>query len=462
MNAAAPHQPATWLGHPKGLFFLAFTEMWERFSFYGMRALLILYMVQELLVSARVDQIAGMEAYRAFIEAVFGELSTQAFASQTFGLYVGFVYFTPLFGGLIADRWLGAKRTVMIGIALMTAGHFAMIFDWSFLIALLLLVLGSGFLKGNIAAQVGHLYPKADEALRSRGYTIFSTGINIGALIGPVVCGALAQIYGWHAGFGTAGLMMLVAAVIYFAGLRHFPDGRARKDSAEMAPLTAGEWRTIGLVLLLAWVFTLFQFLAYEQTFNVGMIWLAANVDLATPLGQVPSAWFPAWDAGASVLIAPVLIALWSWQASRGREPGDINKMVIGAVVMALSMMSLAAGSYFKPADGSASIVWPVITFTLSGISFMWTWPILLAMVSRCAPKKINALLMAGVYINAFLSGIGAGFIARWYEPLGATNFWLLNAAISAAGGMLLLILGPVVMRRIEASDSQVGALAAA
>ena len=178
------------------------TEAWERFSFYGMRALLILYMVQELLLPGRIENVAGMDGYRAVIESIFGPLSTQAFASQTFGIYSGFVYFTPMFGGLIADRWLGARKTVLAGIVLMTLGHAAMVFDTSFLLALLLLVLGSGLLKGNVAAQVGHLYPAGEEVQRARGYTIFSTGINMGAMLGPFVCGLLAQIYGWHYGFG--------------------------------------------------------------------------------------------------------------------------------------------------------------------------------------------------------------------------------------------------------------------
>ena len=144
-------------GHPRGLYFLALTETWERFSFYGMRALLVLYMVQELLVPGRIDGVAGMAGYRAALEAMFGPMSMQQLATQTFGFYAGLVYLTPLIDGLLADRWLGARKTVLIGIALMTAGHAAMAFDASFLLALLLLILGSGCLKGNIAAQVGHL-----------------------------------------------------------------------------------------------------------------------------------------------------------------------------------------------------------------------------------------------------------------------------------------------------------------
>ncbi|KUO56284.1 MAG: hypothetical protein APF82_03905 [Sphingomonadales bacterium BRH_c42] len=452
MSDMAQRQGNTILGHPKGLFFLAFTEMWERFSFYGMRGLLILYMVQDLLISDRVNDVAGMDAYRRAITAIFGPLSTQAFASRTFGLYAGFVYFTPLFGGLLADRWLGAKKTVMIGIALMTLGHFAMVFDWSFLIALLLLVLGSGALKGNIAAQVGHLYPKAAEALRTRGYTLFSTGINVGAVLGPLACGTLAQIYGWHYGFALAGVMMLVAAAVYFAGMRHFPDHRVRPADGSAPPLAGSDWRMIGLIGLIM-VFMTFQFLAYDQSFNVGLIWVADHVRLETAIGAVPVPWFAAEDSLASVVVVPVLIGLWQWQARRGSEPGDLGKMAIGAVIMACAMLALAAGATLSGEGNKASIVWPVLAYFLTGAAFMWTWPTMLALMSRRAPAGINALMMACVYLTAFVSSVGAGFIARWYEPLGAAPFFLLNAGIALAGAALLAIFGPALRRAMDRHD---------
>src|SRR5256714_11968984 len=143
--------PATFLGHPKGLFYLAFTEGWERFSFYGMTALVVLYMVNRLLLPGHVERIGGFASFRATVESVAGPLSTQALASQIFGLYSGFVYFTPLLGGIIADRWIGQRNAVVIGALSMSAGHVAMTFDQSFLVALLLLVIGSGFLEGNIS-----------------------------------------------------------------------------------------------------------------------------------------------------------------------------------------------------------------------------------------------------------------------------------------------------------------------
>ena len=440
-------------GHPKGLLFLAMTEAWERFSFYGMRALLVLYMVQELLLPGRIENVAGMDTYRSVVESIFGELSTQAFASQTFGLYAGFVYFTPLLGGLLADRWLGAKRVVMIGIALMTLGHFAMAFDWSFLLALLLLVLGSGCLKGNIAAQVGHLYEAHEETLRSKGYAIFSTGINVGATIGPLVCGLLAQVYGWHVGFGAAGIFMLIAAVVYFSGLKYFAQDRAIAPEGEgHPPLTSNEWKMIGLVVVVL-IITMFQSFAYEQMFNVGLLWVSERVALDFGGFTVPTPWFASEDSFASVLALPLLLALWAWQGRRGSEPGDFSKIATGALVMAASSGFLALGSLSAP-DGQVSILFPLVSYFLSGIAFMYYWPTTLALVSRRAPKKINALMMAGAYLTLFFVGVGSGFVARFYEPLGDTAFWTLQAAISASGAILVLLFSGLIRRRMDALEA--------
>ncbi|WP_341713335.1 peptide MFS transporter [Erythrobacter sp.] len=445
------HEERLW-GHPKGLIFLAMTEMWERFSFYGMRALLVLYMVQELLLPGRIENVAGMGAYRSVVESIFGELSTQAFASQTFGLYAGFVYFTPLFGGLLADRWLGAKRVVMIGIALMTLGHFAMAFDVSFLLALLLLVLGSGCLKGNIAAQVGHLYERHEETLRSKGYAIFSTGINVGATIGPLVCGLLAQVYGWHIGFGAAGLFMLVAAVVYFTGLKYFAEDRAVAPVGEsLPPLTASEWKMIALVVCVLLI-TMCQSFAYEQLWNVGLLWVNERVDLTIGTLTVPTPWFASEDSFASVVALPLLLVIWAWQGRRGGEPGDLAKIATGAIIMACSSAMLAIGALSAP-DGKVSILFPLVAYFLSGIAFMYQWPTALALVSRRAPKKINALMMAGAYLTLFVVGVGTGYIARFYEPLGDVAFWTLQAGISATGALLVLFLGGAIKRRMDALE---------
>src|SRR5881394_2529540 len=262
----------TFFGHPKGLFYLAFTEAWERFSYYGMTALLALYMVNQLLLPGHVENISGFLGFRTALESVVGPLSIQALASQIFGLYSGFVYFTPLLGGMIADRWIGQRNAVVIGALSMSAAHIAMAFDQSFLLALLLLVIGSGFLKGNISAQVGALYPPQDEARRTRGFVIFSTGINIGAVAGPLLCGLLAQVYGWHYGFGIAAIFMLLGLATYLYGYRYLP-ARVERRKFEGTRLTADE-RRIVYALIAVIIITIFQSTAFYQVFNLNAIWI--------------------------------------------------------------------------------------------------------------------------------------------------------------------------------------------
>src|SRR5438270_1335014 len=357
----------SFLGHPRGLAFLAFTEAWERFSYYGMTALVVLYMVQQLLLPGHIEHVAGMAAYRSALESVFGPMSRQALASQTFGFYTGLVYFTPLLGGWIADRLLGAKKTVVIGALMMSAGHFAMAFDQSFLLALLLLIAGSGCLKGNIAAQVGHLYAPDDISRRTRAFTIFSTGINVGATLGPIVCGLLAQLYGWHIGFGCAGVLMLLATVTYLAGQRYLPDQRQRKrDREPAAPLSSAQRRTV-MLLTLAAAITIFQSVAYYQIYNVGLVWIDAHVDLATPLGHIPVPWFNSIDAFVSIIAVPPLIYLWSRQEKRGREPSDIAKIGIGAAIASASAGLIALGIWLA-GSGKVGALYPVLACVGMGI----------------------------------------------------------------------------------------------
>ena len=441
-------------GHPKGVYFLAMTEAWERFSFYGMRALLILYMVQELLLPGHVENVIGMDSFRPFIEGIFGPMSDQAFASQLFGLYAGFVYFTPLLGGWIADKWLGARKTVAIGIVLMGIGHILMVWEAFVLFALLMLILGSGCLKGNIAAQVGHLYPKDDEARRSKGFTIFSTGINIGAVIGPLVCGLLAQLYGWHVGFGTAGAVMGIAAIAYFTGLKHFAPDRRSSDEAH-PPMTKADWRMLGLVVLIL-LLQMPWALAWDQMFNVGLLWVADHVALTTAAGTVPVPWFASLDSLASIAIVPVLLIVWRWQEGRGRPPGDLHKIAVGSVIMGLSALMIALGAFQAEATGKSPLFFPIVAFTLSGISFMYIWPTVLALVSRRSPAAINARMMAAAYLTAFVSGVGSGWMARFYEPLGPSGFWLAITALATSTAILVILFGHTIDRRMDALDAAV------
>src|SRR5215217_6641025 len=225
----AQNSPPEFLGHPRGLAFLFATEMWERFSYYGMRALLVLYMVKYLLQPDRVGTVAGYGAIKTALELVSGPLSVQAIASQVYGLYTGLVYFTPVFGGLLADRYLGQRRTVVIGAVLMAAGHFMMAFEALFFLALLTLILGNGAVKPNISTQVGGLYASGDPR-RDRAYSIFYVGVNLGAFLAPLVCGTLGEQVGWHYGFAAAGIGMTIALIIYIYAIPTLPPDELQRS----------------------------------------------------------------------------------------------------------------------------------------------------------------------------------------------------------------------------------------
>jgi len=435
------------MGHPRGLFYLAFTEGWERFSYYGMTGLLALYMVNQLLLPGHVERVVGFPAWRAALEAIFGPLSTQALAAQTFGLYAGFVYFTPLLGGAIADRWIGQRAAVVIGALAMSAGHLAMTFDESFLAALLLLVIGSGFLKGNITAQVGSLYPLEDEARRSRGFIIFSTAINIGSVLGPLLCGLLAQRYGWHWGFGIAAIFMLAGLVTYLVGYRHLP-ARVERERRASEPLTPADRRRI-LALALVMAVTVFHSVAYFQIFNVNPIWIQRQVAPTVFGFEVPIPWYQASNSLFAILGVPLVFGLWRRQARRGGEPGDLAKIGVGAWLSVVSNLLLVAG-ILVAGPSLVHPVWPILYSVVLGISFLYYWPTLLALVSRAAPAKVNATMMGFSFMTLFVANVLIGWIGGFYERMSAVEFWLLHAAIGAGGGITLALFGRRLARALE------------
>lgn len=435
-------------GHPRGLAFLAFTELWERFSYYGMTALLALYMGQQLLQPGHAENVLGLAALRDLME-FRGAMSNQAFASLIYGWYGGLVYLTPILGGLVADRWLGAKRTVVIGALLMSAGHLAMSFDASFLIALFLLILGSGFLKGNISAQVGALYPAEAESLRERGFTIFSTGINIGSVLGPLATGGVAAVYGWHAGFALAAALMLVALVVYLAGQRHLPGAKPKRDpAAVLPPLTAAERkRTSALILFIA--LSILPMLAYSMIWNIGIVWVNEQVSLGSPLGTVPAAWFNAVDALASIIAAAPLVALWAWQARRGTEPDSVTKIAIGCAITGASALFFVLGHMLAGEAGRVSVIWALAGYFGMGVGFMYYWPITLAVVSKSAPAKINSTMMGVAFLALFIGSVSMGWVGSFYQQMSHVAFWTLDAAIGLAGAILAFALRRPLERRL-------------
>jgi POT family proton-dependent oligopeptide transporter len=435
------------LGHPKGLAYLAFTEAWERFSYYGMSALVVLYMVNQLLLPGHVEYVAGFAAFRTTIEGIFGPLSTQALASQIFGLYSGFVYFTPVIGGWLGDR-IGQRSAVVLGGLSMSGGHLAMAFDQSFLIALLLLIIGSGLLKGNISAQVGGLYAIEDEERRTKGFAIFSTGINFGAVVGPLLCGFLGERYGWHIGFGAAALFMLGGVATYLSGYPHLPARVERKTFANVV-MTQDDRKLIA-ALLVVMLLTIFPHIAYYQLANVLPVWLEQHADMSAGGFAVPIPWFQSIDPLFSILCIPLLFRLWQWQGrGSGSEPSEVRKIAVGAFVCGGANLILVA-AIVAYGSGKVPWFWPFLYCAVQGVGFMYFWPPFLSLVSRAAPPKINATMMGGAFLVLFVANNLIGWIGTFYEQLGPLAFWALHAGIGAVGGILAWLYVRTIGRILE------------
>jgi POT family proton-dependent oligopeptide transporter len=437
LRAPERSRAGTFFGEPKALAYLAFTEIWERFSYYGMTAILVLYMSQYLLLPGHHEHVVGLQALRAGLETLFGPMSTLAFAAQIFGLYSGFIYFTPVLGGLAADRWIGRRNAVMLGAVLMSAGHIAMAFDTAFLAALLLLIVGCGFLKGNISAQVGELYDAGDGDGRTRGFSVFSIAINVGAVLGPLVCGLIAQIYGWHAGFGLAGVLMLAGLGTYIVGYRHLPEVAPSERAAPTAALSVGQWRAVAALVLVMAV-TVLQSIASFQLFNVGLVWIDQSVDLSVGGFRVPTAWFSALYSFASIAGVPLLLVFWKHQRSRGGEPDEIAKITVGAWWAAAANLMLAVAC---AQSSRVPILVPVLYDLMLGIAFLYYWPTLLALVSRASPPQVKATLLGSVFLTMFVANIVIGWLGGIFERITPMVFWGIHGALAATGGLLFRLL---------------------
>jgi POT family proton-dependent oligopeptide transporter len=435
---AWPRQRRSFFGHPRGLGYIVFAEAWERFSFFGMQALLVLYMVEHLLQPGVIEGVAGFAAFRAGIEGLFGAMSTQALATQIFGLYVGFVYFAPVVGGLLGDRLIGRRKAVLSGAVLMAFGHFMMALEAAFLPALGSLIVGSGLLKGNLAAQVGELYVR-DDPRRDPAFSLYCMAINTGACIAPLVCGTLGEVYGWHYGFGAAGIGMLIGIAIYVAGRAYLPADARTIRTAAPARLRPGDWRIIaaltGLIVLMSLFWT-----GQTQIWNTYPLWLRDRVarelfDLA-----VPVTWFQSLDTFAVISLAPLVIWYWQRQARASGRPRDLDRVATGCVVFAAACVWLSVGEATAQA-GKLGLVWPVVFHFVSALAYLYAGPPMLALLSRAAPAAVNAMMVGGYYLSYFIGGIASGWLGRYYETQSPAVFWFMHAAIVACGALLILLL---------------------
>ncbi|MHB8270274.1 peptide MFS transporter [Bradyrhizobium sp.] len=426
--------------------------MWERFSYFGMRSLLVLYMVEYLLKPEHATDVIGLTLLKRGLETLSGPLDAQPLASQIYGLYTGLVYLTPVAGGLLADRWLGRKRTVTVGAVLMVLGHLMMTFEPLFLFALLLLMLGNGAFKPNIVAQVRGLYAAHDSRC-DRAYSIFYVGINIGAFLSPLVCGTLGETFGWHYGFASAGVGMAIGLWVYTVGLPTLPPDAPRTEDVASSLRSDGNVGPGLLGLMCLFVPSTLFWAAYEQQGNTIALWAKSSTDRHIDLifwrGEFPATWFQGINPLMIFLFTPLLVAWWTRRAQSGREPATITKLSLGCIGIASAYLMMAIVARMT-SGVDASWLWLMLFFAIVTVAELHFAPIALSLISRFAPEAARSSFMALWFATSFTGNLLAGWLGGLWSNLSADIFFLLMAAIAGLAGGLILILRPTLTHYLE------------
>jgi POT family proton-dependent oligopeptide transporter len=440
-----PRDDRAFLGHPKGLGYLGFTEACERFSYYSMQTLLILYMVNYLLVPGRMETVIGLDWLNSY---VYPGLSGQPLASAIFGTYTALVYLTPIAGGIIADKWLGRNRTLIAGGILMAIGHFLMAIQPAFLLALLALLLGVGAFKGNIATQVGALYGPND-LRRAMAFQIFYIFINVSVIAAPLISGTLGQKVGWHYGFGCAGVVMVFGLILYLSGRRYLAPEELKSPSEEPAqrePLTRDDWMSVLYLIILIPVLAILL-LTNQQIFNAYLVWGDQQFDLT--LLNNTSTWLITVDATVSFAMLVAVAAFWKWWGLRHREPDEITKMIIGSVFVVAGGLCLFMAALTQPPGGKISLFWPMLFELCNSIGFAHVAPISLALFSKISPKQITSTVIGLYYLCFFLANAVVGWVGGLYSSLSTTTFWLIHVASAVFGLVAFIVFKIVIGKRV-------------
>jgi POT family proton-dependent oligopeptide transporter len=433
-----------YFGHPAGLFVLFFTEMWERFSFYGMRALLVLYMTKYLLFEPnRAAEVLGYNQLEYFLKSIFGVMNIQQMSSQIYGLYTGFVYFTPFFGGVIADKFWGQHKTVYLGGLLMAIGHFLMASEKMFLVALLFLILGNGCFKPNISTQVANLYKEGD-GRRDSAFTIFYMGINLGAFFSPLICGTLGQTVGWHWGFGAAGVGMLVGLFVYWLGSDLVPKDQQTADGKKVVhedkPLSKDEWYAVGALVYLCALNIMFWGI-YEQQGNVLQIWADEKTNWSFfGLFNIPSTWFQSFNPAMIFIFAPMLAKFWDKRATKGKTSSSVSKMGFGSILAGLAYIIMILAAYSLPDGQKGSVIWLFTTVFVFTMGELYLSPIGLSLVTKVSPKRIVSMMMGVWFFSSFIGNYMTGYLGTFYSVMKPDQYFMMLTAIGLATGGLFYI----------------------
>lgn len=415
MNATIGLSDKTWFGQPRGLTILFLTNMWELFSYYGMRTLLVYYMTKQLLFA-------------------------QEKASFIYGTYTAMAYFTPIIGGVIADRWLGKRNAVVLGGTIMAFGHFVMAFEPMFYVALATIALGNGLFLPSLPSQINDLYA-ADDPRRGRAYNVYYVGLNIGGFLAPLVCGTLGELYGWHYGFGAAGIGMFLGLMIYVFGRGYLPPEPPRVPQAPVADMrmdarTGHAHRVWWLLLGVGIAATIFRG-AYEQVGNTLPLLIDTGVNRVVAGFTLPMTWFQSLNPLLVISMTPLLLLHWRRRADAGRDTSPARRMAIGAVIVAGAYIMLAALSAWA---GDARIAWGwlVVFFVVLTLGELYILPTGLGLFAKLAPPRLGATTVASWFLAVFSGSLLAGVVGTLWSKTSHAAFFLMLAGLAIVAAILL------------------------
>jgi POT family proton-dependent oligopeptide transporter len=416
-------------GHPRGLSTLFFTEMWERFSYYGMRGFLILYMTKAL----------GF---------------TDKHASNAYSAYTSAIWLTPILGGLIADAWLGQYRSVLIGGIIIALGHFTLAFHGlAFLYTGLgLIVIGTGFLKPNVSTLVGGLYEPGDER-RDAGFSLFYMGINLGAFLGPIIAGRIAEGIDWHLGFACAGVGMLLGLTQYILGRRHLqpaveriaaqkatrrtPDPTA-VGGTRRTPLTPEDWRRIAAVVVLFLFASLFWG-AYEQAGSTLTLFADRYVHLELLGIRLYASWFVSVQAAFVILLSPLFA--WLWVRLGPRQPSSPAKFALALVFVGLAFVLLIPAGSLAQGGVKVSPLWLIVAYFIQELGELCLSPVGLSLVTKVAPVRLVSFVMGIFFLSNFVGNLLAGWSARFISTVPLVTLFSATAVVTLGAGLVLFLL---------------------
>jgi POT family proton-dependent oligopeptide transporter len=418
-------------GHPKGLYILFFTELWERFSYYGMRAILVLYL------TSNHERLGNP-----------GLGWDNASALQLYGWYTGLVYAMSVPGGLLADRLIGQKKSVMVGGVLLCIGHLILAFDamWAFYTGLTFIILGVGALKPNISSMVGGLYKQGD-GRRDTAFTIFYVGINIGAFAAPLLVGYIGEVINWHYGFGLAGIGMALGQIVYLYGQKYlkgigdFVPRKVDKVTNKNVPLTSIE-RDRMIVLLLSFLIVIVFWSAYEQAGGLMNLYANQKVNRMMWGFEVPASFLQALHAFFVIILGAPMAWMWMKWTKLGRESSSLFKMGIGTIIAGIGFVFLVGAAYqtMGSDDGKASVYWMFAAYFLHVVGELSISPIALSFITKMAPLKYASFMMGAYFMALGIASKIAGMVGEAAQSLGELAIFYGVFGFCAAFGILLLI----------------------